>query len=270
MRLWNKKKQAKTQPKTSVIQCKQTFSEDPFERLREIRGALKGRKGDMAQMLYEALKDNYFAIRLCAVDYLGNTRDRKFVPLLKPALFDFEKYVRTHAAEALAKIVGWREVIEIINKSRSTLVLPKTEGFFYDKTNLLAKEWLKKVREECGEPAFFHRGFPVFVSSRPGKWWGENKYGVFLLQKDSPQEFRGAILEHEFGEIFSHKLGNAFELVWLEEHDSIKKHIELGFGKEKEFFQIALEDPSFTKTRKLIPTRQKIKQYIQRMRKKGD
>lgn len=177
------------------------------------------------------------------------------IPVLKYALFDSDRTVREIASNALADYLGYRAVADLITKKypKNTLgelpseffsdspIAPNTRAKLRSKGSLPVREQLKS-----GKPFFLHRGLPVFIVNAPKAPLGRYIDGAIFIngsKKDLPAKFRKAVAEHEFGETFSHRAGNALMMLQLEKEGSFKEFIESYPGIGNEFHLLIMEDP---------------------------
>lgn len=198
-----------------------------------------------------------------AAIYLGKEKAREALPALEYGLFDLSPKVRRKAVNALSKIIGLKEVINIINKRYPGNRISRTPlEFFHEyrsqerlaelrKESLTSKE---RAIKEKARPDYYHRGFPVHVIDLPERLAGVFAQGEIFLQADTkllPKKFRNVVAEHEFGEVFSHKLGVGLELIYAERKGLLKEYLKLkpGLGSElRELIEIYPKD--FKKYRK--------------------
>ena len=184
--------------------------------------------------------------RICALDLLKESRGDltelsrhpKITKALKVAVFDSRSIVREMAVNELAERIGWENTIRLI-KERFKQPGETPSAFFYDVrkwvggrskiTRWRESDWraireqaiidarqlhLVRMKDEKGR-FFSVMGIPVFLGrlgNLLGKYdLGLHKEGLIVVNKKLKLEDRKATAWHEFGEIFSHKAGNAFE-----------------------------------------------------------
>jgi len=158
---------------------------------------------------------------------------QRIMMALKASLFDMSSIVRKEAAVQLPKLIGYRGIVKLINSYPEKLLSNMPEDF-------LGSSYPKEAPKE--KPAFFHRGFPVYLGKEPSLGMFHGKF--FLLEKNEkvvPLEFRETIAEHEFGEIFSHEIGLAMEMIWLEKGKMFNKYLKAFPKESKDFQKIAKE-----------------------------
>lgn len=256
-------------------------------RMQKSRTRIKpGAKAGFDSIKNPALRENIkpmlfsadWANRRAAISRLDNKIGRRQLKpwekvqlgaALKSALFDSRADVRRDASKLLAKIIGLRSVVEFINKRYPGNALSKVpaEFFFWDSfsTETLLRlrklgyptvRELQKLLNEYGTPAFYHRGFPVFLKGI-GDLYSYNLYGAIFVEKNVknlPKQFRHSVAEHEFGENFSHNIGNALEMLWLERHGLFQQYLKKLPSLGKDFLKVIKEDPKgFAEFKKYFP-----------------
>jgi len=236
----------------------------------------KGQTKPKVQDCLDSIKKHHsIDVRQEAVQRLGKLAERRAIPkrdarrvekALFAALFDFNKNVRFHASSTLSRIIGLRAVVDFINKHYPGETLSMVPAQFFQREISVEKLLelrkrgspplgrLGELRKKYGKPVFYHRGFPVFLSQeiRSGKYVN----GAFLLARDTrllPKKFRRAVAEHEFGEIFSHTVGNALQMLWLERHKLLQEYMEHRHDKRMQFREIVKQNQGFAEFRKHFP-----------------
>jgi len=90
------------------------------------------------------------------------------------------------------------------------------------------------MKDKNGKP-FSIKGIPVFLSNLPKDFLAFHKNGVIIIDKNKKEldlRDRERVAWHEFGEIFSHGVGLAFELDFLKKTNQLKDHLKR-FGKTR-------------------------------------
>lgn len=98
-------------------------------------------------------------------------------------------------------------------------------------------------------------GFDSAVEDLRDGLWQAGKYGKephFKARWDQAYpEFRRSVAEHEFGEIFSHEVGNALEMLYVEKHGLMEDYLEWTQRiSKREFQKIAKKQKGFERFRK--------------------
>ncbi len=102
--------------------------------------------------------DPYFGVRLDAVSYLSEMKDKNLYPLFIKALCDDEPNIRTSAAHALAMIGDAKAIPEIkklLNAKEPLVVLGATDALW----RLNDKSGLWALRKKLIEDWFFKSGY---------------------------------------------------------------------------------------------------------------
>jgi len=209
------------------------------------------------------LEPNYNT-RFSAILSLFEIKGKAAENVLKGALFDTDREIRSFVSNHLSKRIGLAKVFELINSQfpqhgrgeRASM------DFFYFKNDgsKRSRQELKDVSRK-GRFGFYHQGLPVrLVPSRllppavgaslPAL--GKYHQGVLWLNADTkilPKRFRRAMAEHEFGEAFSHNFGQAMMLSWLASHAQLPafwKHFKgkpFAFIRNRELPKLVEEFP---------------------------
>jgi hypothetical protein len=150
--------------------------------------------------------------------------------------------VRLFASRALTRRIGFRATVEFILKRYPGTTLSRTpleyflqQGHFYTipakRAHGIGDQILATspyIRERYGKPVFFHRGFPV-VSEESQKDNAQYRHGVIAMglgKKGVPEQYRRVVAEHEYGEIWGHEMGLAFELLYLKKKGLLEEFLK--------------------------------------------
>jgi len=218
-------------------------------------------------------REHFGPVKFYLMRALGKTKDKRALPVLKSTLFDFEHMMRGQAADMLAEFFGWKRTIDFIKKRfRNPADVPR--AFFYDvgyvggKRNVARwrksdwrsvgkqvvidarkiviegrKQKLDRMKDKSGKP-FSVNGIPVFLGKLPKDYLGFYKNGVIIIQKNTreldPRD-REVTAWHEFGEIFSHEVGLAFEVDFLKRNRQLDEYLRRIPEKRSEFEKIEKE-----------------------------
>ncbi len=210
--------------------------------------------------------ENSAVIRGRYISAFKKIRDKSAILLLKNLVFDLQMEVRGPAAEALAYQAGWKKTLKfIMAKFNSPGKVPM--AFFYDSLpvgrNKGRAEWrredwnmatkqavidakkygLTRMKNRRGNP-YSVNGIPVFLGSI---FEGDGFYtnGMLIVSRAiKRQGHREATAQHEFGEIFSHETGNAFEFDYLRKTGQLKNYLR---DEPNKLFQFREIERNWTK-----------------------
>lgn len=208
----------------------------------------------------------------CRIGWLTKEEAGLAIPALKHALFDWDRIVRFEASASLAKFIGLRKVIGLIEElyPKDALSEMPAEFFITEQTGIfreVERDGLRKIghptpselaKIEGKTPDRLHRGLPVYFELIPasGLYGGSKNAGgrfdrgfirVELDKTKLPKQFRGLAMEHEYGEIFSHSVGIGFEMLWLEKKGLFPKYLKWLRdnypSRKQEYIEIIKKDP---------------------------
>jgi hypothetical protein len=227
----------------------------------------------------QSLTNPIVEARVSSLMFLQKTNTPQARRAIRKAVFDTDRAVREVALKLVVEKEGYGRIVREI-KRVFPLNAPQIERAFFELEEGNVKDTYtqsshKKNQEEVTHTTL-HRGLKTHFTKpnaemmslqyngkrRVTPFMGKYIKGELYINGDSrivPQELRGAVMEHEFGELWGHELGHVFELLWLKKNKKVKlfwdyyKDKPFDFVREQQLQQIIKKYPKlFSGMEKII------------------